>query len=96
MENNNPPPLSLDPAAPPAMPRPPIAGFWRRVLAACIDFTLLGVVGLVLGLFFAERLVHMGGWGRLFGFAIALLYSYLLTAGWEGARRWANARCESE
>jgi uncharacterized RDD family membrane protein YckC len=74
MENDSPPPLPLDPATPPPPPRSPIAGFWRRALAACIDFVLLGVVGWVLGLFFAEQFMHMGGWGRLLGFAIALLY----------------------
>jgi uncharacterized RDD family membrane protein YckC len=72
MENNGLPPLDF--TASPAPPRSPIAGFWRRALAAFIDSTLLAVLGWVLGLFFSEQFMQMGGWGRLLGFGIALLY----------------------
>ncbi len=66
------------PPVPPITPftviDPPIAGFWRRVLAALIDSTLLGVFGWLLGLLFSQQFMHMGGWGRLVGFVISLLY----------------------
>lgn len=51
-----------------------ISGFWRRIGALVIDTLILGVAGLALGLFFESLFVQMGGWGRLVGFAIALIY----------------------
>lgn len=51
-----------------------IAGFWRRIGALVIDALVLGVVGLALGLAFETLFVQMGGWGRLVGFAISLVY----------------------
>ena len=51
-----------------------IAGFWRRLLAICIDFLLLGLIGLVLGVFFADYFSSLGGWGRIIGFVIAWPY----------------------
>jgi len=51
-----------------------ISGFWRRIGALLIDTLILGVVGLVLGLFLESFFVQMGGWGRLVGFSIALIY----------------------
>ena len=72
--------ISVPPAAPatsPQEPAPdasPIAGFWRRTGAALLDFAVLGGVGFVLGLCFARQFMAWGSWGRLLGFAIALLY----------------------
>ncbi len=51
-----------------------ISGFWRGVGALLIDTLVLGVVGFVLGLAFESVFVRMGAWGRLIGFAIALVY----------------------
>ena len=51
-----------------------IAGFWRRIGALIIDGLVLGFVGFVLGLALEKAFIQMGGWGRLIGFAIALLY----------------------
>src|SRR3954454_20052657 len=72
MEAGSPPPLPPD-ATPPS-PESQIAGFWRRVGAAFIDSIIIGVFGLVLGFLFSEQFMQMGGWGRLVGAAIALLY----------------------
>ena len=72
--------ISVPPAAPatsvdePAPDASPIAGFWRRTGAALLDFAVLGGVGFVLGLCFARQFMAWGSWGRLLGFAIALLY----------------------
>ncbi|MES2103159.1 MAG: RDD family protein [Pseudomonadota bacterium] len=51
-----------------------IAGFWKRLLALFVDSLLLGLVGLILGLFFADYFSSIGGWGRAVGFAIAWPY----------------------
>jgi uncharacterized RDD family membrane protein YckC len=51
-----------------------VAGFWRRLLAFLIDVTLIGFVGLILGTIFFDTFASMGGWGRLVGYSIGLLY----------------------
>lgn len=51
-----------------------ISGFWRRIGALLIDTVLLSFLGSMLGLAFETTFVEMGGWGRLVGFAIALVY----------------------
>lgn len=51
-----------------------ISGYWRRIGAFVIDFILLGVVGIGLGIFLEDVFIGIGVWGRLFGFVIALLY----------------------
>jgi uncharacterized RDD family membrane protein YckC len=51
-----------------------ISGFWRRICALLIDTLILGLVGVVLGLFFESFFVQIGAWGRLVGFSIALIY----------------------
>jgi uncharacterized RDD family membrane protein YckC len=51
-----------------------IANFWRRIGALLLDSILLGVVGFILGLVLERTFVQMGGWGRLVGFGIALIY----------------------
>jgi uncharacterized RDD family membrane protein YckC len=51
-----------------------ISGFWRRIGALFIDTLILGVVGLALGLVLESLFVQIGGWGRLVGFSIALIY----------------------
>src|SRR5262249_37058904 len=57
-----------------------IAGFWKRILALIIDCFLLGVVGFPLGLMFFDAFATLGGWGRLNGFIIALLYFGVLNS----------------
>lgn len=51
-----------------------IAGFWRRLLAFCLDGLFMGAFGACLGLVAYDRLVALGDWGRAVGFVIALLY----------------------
>ena len=53
---------------------PGIAGFWRRSAAFALDWVLLGLVGLLLGLFLQEQFEAMGAWGRALGFVVALAY----------------------
>lgn len=50
------------------------AGFWRRLLAFCLDGLFLGAFGACIGLVAYDRLVALGDWGRAVGFAIALVY----------------------
>ncbi|MES2070428.1 MAG: RDD family protein [Pseudomonadota bacterium] len=51
-----------------------IAGFWARILAFCIDFLVLGLVGFCMGLLWSDYFVRVGGWGRAIGFVVALAY----------------------
>lgn len=51
-----------------------IAGFWKRIGALVVDSIILGIIGLVLGLFLESYFVQIGGWGRLIGLSIALIY----------------------
>ena len=51
-----------------------ISGFWRRIGALLLDSAVLGIAGLGLGLVLEEQFVELGGWGRLVGFSVALLY----------------------
>lgn len=57
-----------------------IAGFWRRIAAALIDYLILGVLGVLLGLLFFERLAALGSPGRFIGAAIALVYFGVLNS----------------
>lgn len=57
-----------------------ISGFWRRVGAFFIDAIILGVLGLLLGLFFSQQFVELGGWGRAIGFPIAAIYFAILNS----------------
>lgn len=50
------------------------AGFWRRVAACVLDGLVLGMVGQILGLLFAQQFMTLGQAGRLIGFAIAAGY----------------------
>ena len=51
-----------------------ISGFWRRLLAFLIDCLILGVFGMLSGVFLFETYVSLGSCGRLVGFFIALIY----------------------
>jgi uncharacterized RDD family membrane protein YckC len=63
-----------------------ISGFWRRIGALFIDTSILGVAGLVLGLFLESFFVQMGGWGRLVGFTIALIYFGVMNSSIAGGQ----------
>lgn len=51
-----------------------ICGFWKRVFAMILDGILLGIVGAVIGMTAFDQLAQLGGWGRLVGFCIAIIY----------------------
>jgi uncharacterized RDD family membrane protein YckC len=77
------------PEIPPLPPTPPSfrkAGFWRRTVALFIDWIILAIVCCLLGFFFGEKFLHMGGWERFIGFAIALLYFVPLNSRLGGGR----------
>jgi len=57
-----------------------ISGFWRRVGAFLIDSIILGVLGLILGIFFSQQFVELGVWGRAIGFPIAAIYFAVLNS----------------
>ncbi len=63
-----------------------ISGFWRRIGALFIDTSLLGATGLALGLFFESFFVQLGGWGRLVGFSIALIYFGVMNSSIAGGQ----------
>jgi uncharacterized RDD family membrane protein YckC len=63
-----------------------ISGFWRRLLAFILDSLLLGLVGVVLGLFLFDPLARLGGWGRLLGFCVALVYFGVLNSAIAGGQ----------
>jgi uncharacterized RDD family membrane protein YckC len=52
----------------------PLASVWRRLFAFCLDAVLLGALGSAAGLVAFDSLAALGAWGRLVGFAVALLY----------------------
>ncbi|HVU34347.1 MAG TPA: RDD family protein [Opitutaceae bacterium] len=51
-----------------------IAGFWRRVIAFCIDSLVMGVTGSIVGFSAFDRLAAMGQWAKGIGFLIAAIY----------------------
>lgn len=60
--------------------KPWIAGFWRRVIAFHIDTFILAGIGFLLGAYFESIFVEMGGWARVIGFGIGILYFGLLNS----------------
>jgi uncharacterized RDD family membrane protein YckC len=74
MDPSAPPPPPLPSEPPPTAPEFQKAGFWRRVGACLIDSVILGIVGWILGFFFTDAFIRMGGWERLIGVAVAALY----------------------
>jgi uncharacterized RDD family membrane protein YckC len=63
-----------------------IIGFWRRLLAFILDGQLLGLVGIVLGLLLFDPLARLGGWGRLLGFCVAIVYFGVLNSSIAGGQ----------
>lgn len=51
-----------------------ISKFWTRIGALAIDVTVLGVIGLILGLTIQDFLIEIGSYGMLIGLAVAVLY----------------------
>jgi uncharacterized RDD family membrane protein YckC len=63
-----------------------ISGFWRRLLAFILDGLMLGLVGVVLGLLLFDQLARIGGWGRLLGFCVAIVYFGVLNSSIAGGQ----------
>lgn len=57
-----------------------ISGFWRRLFAFIIDGIILGIFGLIVGTLFFDYFAEIGGYGRIVGFIVALLYFGLLNS----------------
>ena len=76
--------------------QPWISGFWRRIGALVIDTVILGIFGFILGLALESTFVQMGGWGRLVGFTIALIYfgigNSAITGGQTPGKRFLKLR----
>lgn len=66
------PPSRMDPSD--LLIYPPLAGFWRRVFAWCLDMFLLGILGLLLGFMFSDFLFGIGPYGRPLGMLVVLPY----------------------
>lgn len=69
-----------------SLDKSPIAGFWRRMLAALIDLCILALPLIGIGFFLVRDFAFsLGPWGRLIGIALMILYFGLgnssLTAG---------------
>jgi uncharacterized RDD family membrane protein YckC len=71
---------------PPAPPEFRKAGFWRRSVTLFIDWIILAIVCGIVGFFFADSFLRMGGWERFIGFAIALIYFVPLNSRLGGGR----------
>jgi uncharacterized RDD family membrane protein YckC len=63
-----------------------ISGFWRRLVAFILDGLLLGLVGVILGLLWFDPLARLGGWGRLLGFCVSLVYFGVLNSAIGGGQ----------
>jgi uncharacterized RDD family membrane protein YckC len=74
------PPISGDPlstAGTPPLDRD-IGSVWRRFVAFVVDGIIVGVAGTVIALPFFDTFSHLGPWGRLVGFFLALSYFAIL------------------
>jgi uncharacterized RDD family membrane protein YckC len=79
--------MEMNEVLPPALPSlPMIAGFWRRVFAFAIDFILLGLVGLISGIFLFDFYARLGAGGRFVGFVVAAAYFGVLDSRLSGGQ----------
>jgi uncharacterized RDD family membrane protein YckC len=53
---------------------PEYSSVLRRLGAFAIDVLVIGLVGVIAGYFLFDQFVRLGGWGRVLGFALALVY----------------------
>ncbi len=51
-----------------------IAGFWRRLFAFIIDGFIVAIPLIILGYVFRDIAFSLGPWGRIFGYALIILY----------------------
>jgi len=87
------PPLSRDPL--PTFPQDrTIGSLWRRIVAFFVDGIIVGITGSVVALPFFETFSHLGPWGRLVGFCMALPYFAILDStignGQTLGKRWMH------
>ena len=73
-----PTPSSPPSAAETLPPDRSIGSLWRRFVAFAVDGIIVGVAGTVVALPFFEAFSHLGPWGRLVGFLLALPYFAIL------------------
>jgi uncharacterized RDD family membrane protein YckC len=76
----SPPPIGLGSIAVSVSPDRTIGALWRRLLAALIDATIVGVIAFLIALPFFETFSRLGAWGRLVGFCLAIPYYGLLNS----------------
>jgi uncharacterized RDD family membrane protein YckC len=67
-----------------------IGSLWHRLLAYLIDVLILGAVGSGVGNAFFDKLSHMGPWGRLVGFSIALPYFAIMESSIGGGQSFGK------
>jgi uncharacterized RDD family membrane protein YckC len=71
-----------------------VGALWRRVVAAIADGIIVGIAGSVVALPFFETFSHLGAWGSLVGFFLALPYFAILNSkigdGQTLGKRWMH------
>lgn len=71
-----------------------VGSLWRRIVAFVVDGILVGIAGSVVALPFFETFSHLGPWGRLVGFFMALPYFVILNStignGQTLGKRWMH------
>lgn len=70
-----------------------ISPVWRRFVAFFIDCTFLGLAGYLSGISFFNAYARLGGWGRLVGFTIALVYFGLFDSIANGGKTPGKRLC---
>jgi len=70
--------------------RPNICNFWRRVIALFIDLLIMGVTGLILGLFLGDHFASLGNYARIYGVLICLGYLGVLNSRWGGGQTFGK------
>jgi len=80
---------------PQAMPdsdtfKPNLCNFWLRIVAFIIDFIFLGIVGLVLGLFFGDHFASLGDYARIYGVLVCIAYLGVLNSRLGGGQTLAK------
>ncbi len=96
------PPLTGDPLSILATlpPDRTIGSLWRRIVAFVVDGIIVGIAGTLVALPFFEPLSHLGPWGRLVGFCLALPYFAILNSkignGQTLGKRWMHLQVVDE
>jgi uncharacterized RDD family membrane protein YckC len=71
-----------------------VAALWRRFVAFAVDAIIVGVLASIIALPFFDTFSHLGTWGRLVGFFMALPYFAILNSKIGGGqtlgKRWMH------